>query len=230
MIFNMAESTQGEQVRSKIPRYVRTAIPVSSVAYKKTLSNVSDTKRKVDECRKRVALLTEDMSVQRKSTFESLAIGLTNVESHVDVVRKDQKVAGAGFPEQSRKVILTPGGTKRKGEFLFIFRIMMTFAFDFVFSYVAVVSHHVYTFQCIYTVNLSNKKFKANLQEAPDRLIESILMVEDLMSRLNEVFPDATGFEQSNVLSTISRLFGKKIEYMGKKKKYDYVHFNHILL
>ena len=66
-------------------------------------------------------------------------------------------------------------------------------------------------------------KFKANLRETLDHLIhkqpDSILMVDDLITKLQSRFPGVTGLERANILTAISRLHGKKVEYMGKKKK-----------
>ena len=79
-------------------------------------------------------------------------------------------------------------------------------------------------FFCIIAVNPSHIKFQADLKEALEQLIckksESILMVDDLVEKLQNRFPGIQGFERANILSNISRLYGKKVEYMGKKKRY----------
>ena len=105
---NMAESQEGEQFRSKIPRYVRTEIPVCSVAYKETLRKVSEVKTKVEEKRQVIGILKDDMEVRRRSAFGVVgASRLPRVES--------PKMLSTGSTVTSRKVIYTPGGTKRKG-------------------------------------------------------------------------------------------------------------------
>ena len=50
------------------------------------------------------------------------------------------------------------------------------------------------------------------------KMSESMLMVDDLVERLQNRFPGVQGFEHANILSNISKLYGKKVEYMGKKK------------
>ena len=45
-------------------------------------------------------------------------------------------------------------------------------------------------------------------------------MVDDLVERLQNRFPGVQGFERVNVLSNISKLYGEKVEYMGKIKRY----------
>ena len=105
---NMAESQEGEQFRSKIPRYVRTEIPVCSVAYKETLRKVSEVKTKVEEKRQVIGILKDDMEVRRRSAFGVVG------ESRLPRVQSP-KMLSTGSTVTSRKVIYTPGGTKRKG-------------------------------------------------------------------------------------------------------------------
>ena len=78
---------------SKIPRYVRTEIPVCSVAYKKILQNVSEKKKNIDECRQKIV---------RKEDLERCRTAFGFVD------RKSES-------QTSRKIIYSPGGTKRKG-------------------------------------------------------------------------------------------------------------------
>ena len=105
---NMAESQEGEQFRSKIPRYVRTENPVCSVAYKKTLRKVSEVKTKVEENRQVIRVLKEDMEERRRSAFSVVG------RSHLPRV-ESPKILTTGSTVTGRKVIYTPGGTKRKG-------------------------------------------------------------------------------------------------------------------
>ena len=44
---------------------------------------------------------------------------------------------------------------------------------------------------------------------------ESNVMVDDIMQKLNERFP---GVSRPNVLKELSKIYGKKVEYMGKKE------------
>ncbi len=95
----MAEGEQSEELRSnfsKIPRYVRTEIPVCSVAYKKILQNVSDKKKNIDERRQKIGEMKEDLK-RRRTAF-----------GFVDRQQRESQT--------SRKIIFTPGGTKRKGK------------------------------------------------------------------------------------------------------------------
>ena len=75
-----------------------------------------------------------------------------------------------------------------------------------------------------FLVNPCHLKFKADLNEALNGLIcrkvESVLMVDDLVGKLYERFPGVAGFERAKILNTVSKLYGKKVEYMGKKKRY----------
>ena len=105
---NMAESQEGEPFRSKIPRYVRTENPVCSVAYKKTLRKVSEGKTKVEENRQIIRILKEDMEERRRSAFSVVG------RSHLPRV-ESPKILTTGSTVTTRKVIYTPGGTKRKG-------------------------------------------------------------------------------------------------------------------
>jgi hypothetical protein len=50
---------------------------------------------------------------------------------------------------------------------------------------------------------------------------ESIVMVDDIIQKLNEMFPGVSGFERPNVLKELSKIYGKKVDYMGKKKRYS---------
>ena len=47
-------------------------------------------------------------------------------------------------------------------------------------------------------------------------------MVDDLVGKLQERFPGVAGFERAKILNTVSKLYGKKVEYIGKKKRYVY--------
>ena len=77
---------------------------------------------------------------------------------------------------------------------------------------------------CDFLVNPCHVKFKADLNEALNGLVcrktESVLMVDDLVSKLQQRFPGVAGFERAKILNTVSKLYGKKVEYMGKKKRY----------
>ena len=48
---------------------------------------------------------------------------------------------------------------------------------------------------------------------------DSTIMVDDLVDKIYGKFPGVKGFERGNILRTISLLYGKKLEYMGKKKR-----------
>ena len=49
---------------------------------------------------------------------------------------------------------------------------------------------------------------------------ESIVMVDELVQRIDDRFPGAHGFERCSILKEVSKIYGKKVEYMGKKKRY----------
>ncbi len=72
---------------------------------------------------------------------------------------------------------------------------------------------------------LSNIYCKADLRSALEHMIckkaESIIMVDELVQRINDRFPGAHGFERCNILKELSKIYGKKVEYMGEKKRYD---------
>jgi hypothetical protein len=46
-------------------------------------------------------------------------------------------------------------------------------------------------------------------------------MVDELVHKLQNTFPGVIvkGFERSTILTTLSRMYGKKVEHMGRKKK-----------
>ena len=48
---------------------------------------------------------------------------------------------------------------------------------------------------------------------------DSIIMVHDLVNKIYGKFSGVKGFVCGNILKTISLLYGKKVEYMGKKKR-----------
>ena len=104
---NMAESQEGKPFRSKTLHYVGTENPVCSAAYKKTLQKVSEGKTKVEENRQVIRILKEDMEEQR-SAFSLVG------RSHLPLV-ESPKILTTGSTVATRKVIYTPGGTKRKG-------------------------------------------------------------------------------------------------------------------
>lgn len=68
-------------------------------------------------------------------------------------------------------------------------------------------------------------KFEAELKDVLEQMVckkaDSIIMVDDLANKLQEKFPGVKGFERRNILRSVSLLYGKKIEYMGKKKRYN---------
>ena len=107
LVTNMAENQEGEQFRSKIPRYVQTEIPICSVAYKETLHKVSTVKTKVKEKQQVIGILKDDMEVPRRAFSDVGASHLPGVES--------AKILPTGSTVTSRKVIYTTGRTKRKG-------------------------------------------------------------------------------------------------------------------
>ena len=66
-------------------------------------------------------------------------------------------------------------------------------------------------------------KFTLELKEILENTLcrrqESILMVDDLVHLLQNKFPEeTTRLGRSNVLTAVSKLYGKNVEYMGKKK------------
>ncbi len=76
-----------------------------------------------------------------------------------------------------------------------------------------------------FIVKPSYQIFKADLKSALENMIckkaESIIMVDELVQRMNDRSPGAHGFERCNILKELSKIYGKKVEYMGKKKRYD---------
>ena len=77
----MSEGNESEGLRSnvsKIPRYVRTEIPVCSVAYKKILQNVNEKKKNIDERRQKIVRMKEDL--ERRRTAFGFVDRVTNFE------------------------------------------------------------------------------------------------------------------------------------------------------
>ena len=74
-----------------------------------------------------------------------------------------------------------------------------------------------------FLVKPAHLKLQADLKDVQGEMIckkpESKLMIDELVCKLQEKSPKIKGFERSNILRTISVIYGKKIEYMGKKKR-----------
>ena len=70
----------------------------------------------------------------------------------------------------------------------------------------------------------SYQTFQADLKSALENMLckktESIVMVDELVQRIGDRFPGAHGFERCSILKEVSKIYGKKVEYMGKKKNY----------
>ena len=66
-------------------------------------------------------------------------------------------------------------------------------------------------------------KFEAELKDVLGHMVckkqDSTIVVDDLVGKISGKFPGVKGFERGNILKTISLLYGKKVEYMGKKKR-----------
>jgi hypothetical protein len=110
----MADS--GEQdldqdaLRSNIPRYVRTQIPVCSIEYKKVLRNTRKVKTNIEESQHKLKIIKEKMEDCRRNACEAFKLSINQQEG-----RSDEEFKGTGSSHTSRQIIFTPGGTKRKG-------------------------------------------------------------------------------------------------------------------
>lgn len=73
------------------------------------------------------------------------------------------------------------------------------------------------------TVNPAHIKFKIELKDALGGIItkqeDLVIMVDDLVLKLQNKFTGVKGFERANILSTLSEMYGIKVQYMGKEKK-----------
>ena len=105
----MAEKQQTEQSRnegneqfpSKIPRFTKSKIPVYSAAYK---NKIKEQKLKIEEGRKKVVLMKEEMHECRRRVLSERS-GISLRETTIT----------SGASTSTRNIIYTPGGTRRKG-------------------------------------------------------------------------------------------------------------------
>ena len=101
--------------QSKIPRYARTEIPVASLGYKKTLRKVSDIREKVGESQQKIKVMKEDLSGKRTALISGVCGKPGQVEQTCATATVSNMLS-SGSSQTVRRVILTPGGTKRKGK------------------------------------------------------------------------------------------------------------------
>ena len=210
----MAEGIEKEKDHpSKIPRYSKSKIPVLSTEYKNTLRNVSNKKSKVEEYRNKITLMKDGMHECRRKVF---------LDSDQNLPPCSKIVSGASTT--SRNVVHTPGGTKRKG-----ITVVKISSYLYIHDYTVFISMQVFcscsiiSVDLIFVVRPSYVKFKAELKDVLGHMVckkqDSIIMVDDLVDKIYGKFPGVKGFERGNILKTISLLYGKKVEYMGKKKR-----------
>jgi succinate dehydrogenase/fumarate reductase flavoprotein subunit len=124
----MAESQQsGESQKSKIPRYIRSKgqIPTASIAYRQTLQRVSQRKQQVVKGQETVKKLKEDLQEKRDTLRNKLS---TSSEQHV--LKDVAKTSSTSPVQPARKVIYTPGGTKREGIYSFSISYINKFTFS----------------------------------------------------------------------------------------------------
>ena len=83
----------------------------------------------------------------------------------------------------------------------------------------------------IFSVKPCYQKFKATLNDALEHVIiktthtDSIIMVDELLEKVTSKYPEQA-FERGQILSFISKTYGRRVEYMGKKKRYLFLDKN----
>ncbi len=103
------EGDQSQNIPSKIPRYVRTQIPVCSLEYRNTLRNVRKKENEIAGIQQQIETKKKELADRRLLYFGSTC---THSTQTVDAPISRQSVLDESH---TRKVIFTPGGTKRKG-------------------------------------------------------------------------------------------------------------------
>ena len=64
-----------------------------------------------------------------------------------------------------------------------------------------------------------------NLKDALENIIskttasDSIIMVDELVDKIKNKYSEEHGFERGNIVNFISKTYGRKVEYNGKKKR-----------
>jgi hypothetical protein len=117
---NMAESVGSSKAfQSKIPRYVRTQVPVCSLEYKNILRSVRQKETQIAEIQDQIKAKKKGLADRKKSHFDNFGFIYS---SSISMDHKgDQPLKQSMIPvpaNSQRKVIYTPGGTKRKGKFI----------------------------------------------------------------------------------------------------------------
>ena len=117
----MAEQQPGateNRSQSKIPRYIKSKsqIPTASVAYRETFQRVAKIKERVNVGRKKVNELQRDLQVRRDALLSHLKI-LEEDTSTTTKPKVGESSTGTSHAqvEGARRIIYTPGGSKRRG-------------------------------------------------------------------------------------------------------------------
>jgi len=103
------------QRRSKIPRYVKSSNPVSSLEYRKTLKLVRE--KKIEISRKECELKVLKSSTLGRENLENVR------ELEQEEEQEEEQIEYLSLPVYSgtiRSTIVTPGGTKRKGSYIIL--------------------------------------------------------------------------------------------------------------
>ena len=96
---------------SKIPRYCRTQIPVCSLEYKKTLRDINKKRSQIEEANDKIKMKKDVLEKQRST----LGISTCMINTAHQNIGNEEECSKSHREQGTRKVIFTPGGTKRKG-------------------------------------------------------------------------------------------------------------------
>ena len=106
------QGNQPQNIPSKIPRYVRTQIPVSSLEYRNTLRSVRKKENEIAEIQQQIKTKKKELADRRLLYFGSTSTHSSDSTKTIDAPKCRQSVLDE---RNARRVIFTPGGTKRKG-------------------------------------------------------------------------------------------------------------------
>ena len=107
----MASESEQRQQCSKTARYPRTQIPVCSLEYKKTLQNINKKRSEIEETRAKIKTKKDALENQRST----LGLKTCEVNKSYQGIGHAEELSRSQREQETRKVIYTPGGTKRKG-------------------------------------------------------------------------------------------------------------------
>lgn len=98
---------------SRIPRYTKTTRPILSVDYRRVLKEVKTKRAEIEEKKKDVEELKKSLALLKPSgpSSERGSESLSQLEPSTSARAHSGGIVGSSI----RKVITTPGGTKRKG-------------------------------------------------------------------------------------------------------------------